>query len=169
MSALAVYVAVVQFLFGTTWTMYVIYLPQLAQNAGIGREWVPWILVADQLVFAAMDIVTGFWVDRVRAALGRFGSWVLAGSVLSGLAFLALPYAGASASLLLVAIALWAVTSSALRSPPWALLARYTATPSIPWLSAIVLTGTAIALRSHPIWAWRWAQSIRASPSSCRR
>jgi len=144
-SALAVYVAVVQFLFGTTWTMYVIYLPQLAQNAGIGREWVPWILVADQLVFAAMDIVTGFWVDRVRAALGRFGSWVLAGSVLSGLAFLALPYAGASASLLLVAIALWAVTSSALRSPPWALLARYTATPSIPWLSAIVLTGTAIA------------------------
>jgi len=144
-SALAVYVAVVQFLFGTTWTMYVIYLPQLAQNAGIGREWVPWILVADQLVFAAMDIVTGFWVDRVRAALGRFGSWVLAGSVLSGLAFLALPYAGASASLLLVAIALWAVTSSALRSPPWALLSRYTATPSIPWLSAIVLTGTAIA------------------------
>ena len=39
----------------------------------LGREWVPWILVADQLVFAAMDVVTGFWVDRVRAALRRFG------------------------------------------------------------------------------------------------
>src|SRR5436190_5013873 len=36
-NALAIYVAVVQFLFGTTWTLYVIYLPQLAQGAGIGR------------------------------------------------------------------------------------------------------------------------------------
>src|SRR3954462_2369233 len=93
MSGLAVLVALVQFLFGTTWTMYVIYLPQLAQNAGIGREWVPWILVADQLVFAAMDVATGFWIDRVRAALGRFGLWILAGTLVSGAAFLALPYA----------------------------------------------------------------------------
>ena len=145
MNALAVYVAVVQFLFGTTWTLYVIYLPQLAQGAGIGREWVPWILVADQIVFATMDVVTGFWVDRVRAGLGRFGGWILAGSALSGVAFLALPYAGASASVLLVAIAVWALTSSALRSPPWALLSRYAATPSVPWLSTIVLTGTALA------------------------
>src|SRR5438445_11732975 len=104
---LAVYVGVVQFLFGTTWTLYVIYLPQLAQHAGIGREWVPWILVADQLVFAAMDVVTGFWVDRVRAGLGRFGGWIVAGSGVSAFAFLTLPYAGASASVLLVAIAPW--------------------------------------------------------------
>src|SRR5580765_8104672 len=134
---LAAYVAVVQFLFGTTWTLYVIYLPQLAQSAGVGREWVPWILVADQLVFAAMDVVTGFWVDRVRAALGRFGGWILSGCVLSGIAFVALPYIGASASVLLLAIAVWAVTSSALRSPPWVLLSRYSATPSIPWLSTL--------------------------------
>jgi MFS family permease len=89
-TVLSVLVAIVQFLFGTTWTMYVIYLPHLAQNAGIGREWVPWILVADQLVFAAMDVVTGFWVDRVRAALGRFGLWLLAGTLISAVAFLAL-------------------------------------------------------------------------------
>src|SRR5438067_2625931 len=106
---LALYVAIVQFLFGTTWTLYVIYLPQLAQSAGIGREWVPWILVADQLAFAAMDVVTGLWVDRVRAALGRFGGWILAGSVASAVAFLTLPYAGAKASVLLVAIAIWAL------------------------------------------------------------
>jgi MFS family permease len=148
--ALAVYVGVVQFLFGTTWTLYVIYLPQLVQNAGIGREWVPWILVADQLVFAAMDVATGFWVDRVRLALGRFGGWILAGSVVSAGAFLLLPYAGASSSLLLAAIALWAITSSALRSPPWALLSRYAATPSIPWLSTLVLTGTAVASAIAP-------------------
>jgi MFS family permease len=143
--ALAAYVGLVQFLFGTTWTLYVVYLPQLAQAAGIGREWVPWILIADQLAFAAMDIVTGFWIDRVRAALGRFGVLVMAGSLLSAVAFLALPYAGTSASVLLVAIAIWAITSSALRSPPWALLARYAPTPRMPWLSTIVLTGTAVA------------------------
>src|SRR5437762_2189522 len=148
--ALAVYVGVVQFLFGTTWTLYVIYLPQLAQNAGIGREWVPWILVADQLAFAAMDVVTGFWVDRVRAGYGRFGGWIVAGAVLSAFAFLTLPYAGASANVLLVAIAIWALTSSALRSPPWALLSRHAATPSMPWLSTLVLTGTAVASALAP-------------------
>jgi MFS family permease len=149
-TGLAVLVAVVQFLFGTTWTMYVIYLPQLAQNAGIGREWVPWILVADQLVFAAMDVVTGFWVDRVRAALGRFGLWILAGTLVSSIAFLVLPFAGASAGVLLISIAVWAITSSALRSPPWALLSKYAATPSVPWMSSIVLFGTCIAAAVAP-------------------
>src|SRR5258706_15425623 len=144
-NALAIYVAVVQFLFGPTWTVSVISLPQLAQAAGIGREWVPWILVADRVVFAAMDVVTGFWVARVRAGLGRFGGWILSGSVLSGVAFLALPYSGASAGVLLAAIAVWALTSSALRSPPWALLSRYAATPSIPCLSTIALTVTAVS------------------------
>jgi MFS family permease len=147
---LAVIVALVQFLFGTTWTMYVIYLPQLAQSAGIGREWVPWILVADQLVFAAMDVVTGFWVDRVRAALGRFGLWMLGGTLITCVAFLALPFAGASAGVLLVAIAVWAITSSALRSPPWALLSRYAATPSVPWMSSVVLLGTCVAAAIAP-------------------
>ena len=150
MSALAVLVAVVQFLFGTTWTMYVIYLPQLAQKAGIGAEWVPWILLADQLVFALMDVVTGFWVDRVRAALGRFGAWLVAGTLATCAAFLALPFAGASAAVLLIAIVVWALTSSALRSPPWALLSRYAATPSIPWISAVVLFGTCAASALAP-------------------
>lgn len=150
MTRLAATVAVVQFLFGTTWTMYVIYLPQLAQNAGIGREWVPWILVADQLVFAAMDVVTGFWIDRVRAALGRFGLWILAGTLVSSIAFLALPFAGASAGVLLISIAVWAITSSALRSPPWALLSKYAATPSVPWMSSVVLFGTCIAAATAP-------------------
>ena len=150
MTGLAAAVALVQFLFGTTWTLYVIYLPQLAQAAGIGREWVPWILVADQLVFAAMDVVTGFWLDRVRAALGRYGLWMLAGALVTCIAFLALPFAGASAGVLLAAIAVWAITSSALRSPPWALLSRYAATPSVPWLSAIVLLGTCAASALAP-------------------
>ena len=150
MTSLPVLVAVVQFLFGTTWTMYVIYLPQLVQSAGIGREWVPWILVADQLAFATMDVVTGFWVDRVRAALGRFGFWLLGGTVITCIAFIALPFAGASAGVLLAAIAVWAITSSVLRSPPWALLSRYAATPSVPGMSSVVLLGTCVASAIAP-------------------
>ncbi len=147
---LAICLGVVQFFFATTWILYVIYLPSLAQQAGIGREWVPWILVADQVVFAVMDVVTGFWVDRVRAGLGRFGGWILGFSTLSCISFLVLPFTGGNAGLLLAAILVWSITSSALRSPPWALLGRYAATPSVPWLSALVLTGSALAAAGAP-------------------
>ncbi|HZD21750.1 MAG TPA: MFS transporter [Burkholderiales bacterium] len=149
MSRLAVVVGVVQFLFATTWTAYVVYLPALAKQAGIA-SWVPWLLVADQLIFAAMDVVTGFWVDRVRAAVVRLGGWIVAVTAVSCLAFVALPYAGARPGLLLAAIALWAITSSALRSPPWALLAQHAPMPAIPWLSTLVLSGTAIASALAP-------------------
>jgi hypothetical protein len=149
-SGLAVTVAVVQFFFATTWTLYIIYLPQLAAQAGIGKEWIPWILVADQVVFAVTDVITGFWVDRMRRGIARLGGWILAVTVVSAVAFLALPFAGASATVLLVAVLVWAVTSSALRSPPWALLSRHAATPSLPWVSAIVLTGSALAAAAAP-------------------
>ena len=143
--AAAVYLGVVQFLFATTWTLYVIYLPSLAAKAGIAKEWVPWILVADQVVFALMDVVAGFWVDRLRAGLARLGGWILGATLVSAAAFLALPFAGGSSTLLLGAALVWALTSSALRSPPWALLSRYAAAPSVPWLSTLMLTGTAVA------------------------
>jgi MFS family permease len=149
-SSLAVTIAVVQFFFATTWTLYVIYLPQLAAQAGIGKEWIPWILVADQVVFAITDVVAGFWIDRVRRSLARFGFWILSITVISGIAFIALPFAGGSAALLLVAVFVWAVTSSALRSPPWALLSQHAAKPSLPWLSAIVLAGSALAAAAAP-------------------
>lgn len=148
--ALAVYVGIVQFFFAVTWTVYVVYLPQLLEQAGIARSWVPWILVADQLVFALVDVATGFWVDRVRHSVARLGPWILAVSVLSGVAFLALPFMHASPALILGLILVWAVTSSALRSPPWALLSRHAATPRLPWLSTLTLTGTALAAAAAP-------------------
>jgi MFS family permease len=146
----ALYLGVVQFFFATTWTIYVIYLPQLAAKAGIAPQWVPWILVVDQVVFALTDVATGFWVDRVRAGLARLGGWILGISVLSCAAFLILPFAGGSPELLLVLIFVWAATSSALRSPPWALLSRYAAAPSVPWLSTLVLSGSALAAAMAP-------------------
>jgi hypothetical protein len=145
---LALYLGVVQLFFATTWTIYVLYLPQLAAQAGIDKRWVPWILAADQLVFAVMDVITGYWVDRVRAGLARYGGWILGVTVISCVAFVLMPFAGAT--LLLLLLAVWAVTSSALRSPPWALLGRYAAAPSLPWLSALVLTGNAIAAAMAP-------------------
>ena len=145
---LALYLGVVQFFFATTWTIYVLYLPQLAAQAGIDKRWVPWILVADQAVFAVMDVVTGFWIDRVRKSLARYGEWILGVSVASCVAFVFLPFVGSTLMLLLLAV--WAVTSSALRSPPWALLGRYAATPALPWLSALVLTGSALAAAAAP-------------------
>jgi hypothetical protein len=106
--------------------------------------------MADQLVFALTDVLTGFWLDRVRAGLARVGVWMLGVTAISCAAFVALPFAGASAAWLLAAIVLWAVTSAALRSPPWVLLSRHAATPSIPWLSSLVLTGTAVASALAP-------------------
>src|SRR3954447_13422088 len=148
--ALAVYLAVVQFFFATTWTLYVIYLPQLAQQAGIAKYWIPWILVMDQVVFAIADVATGFWVDRVRKVLARLGAWILAVTVVSAVAFMVLPYSGAHAYVLLAAILVWSITSSALRAPPWALLSRYAAAPSLPGLSAVVLAGSALAAAGAP-------------------
>src|SRR5580765_315728 len=149
-NALGITIGVVQFFFATTWTLYVIYLPQLAQAAGIGKQWVPWILVADQVVFALVDVATGFWIDRVRSGFARLGGWVLGVTVISSLAFLALPYFSLSPALLLGAIAVWAVTSSALRSPPWAMLGRHAAQPRLPGLAALVLIGGAIASAIAP-------------------
>jgi MFS family permease len=145
---LALYLGVVQFFFATTWTIYVLYLPQLAAQAGIDKRWVPWILVADQAIFAVMDVVTGFWIDRVRRSLARYGEWILGVTVASCVAFVFLPFVGST--LMLVLLAVWAVTSSALRSPPWALLGRHAATPALPWLSALVLTGNALAAAAAP-------------------
>jgi hypothetical protein len=149
-SALGLYVGVVQFFFATTWILYVIYLPQLAQAAGIGKQWIAWILVADQVVFAIADVLTGFWIDRMRTGFARLGGWVLGVTVISSLAFLALPYINLAPGALLAAILVWAVTSSALRSPPWAMLARHAAQPRMPALAALVLIGSAIASALAP-------------------
>lgn len=148
--AAALYLGVVQFLFATTWTVYVIYLPKLAANAGIDPFWIPWILVADQALFAIMDVATGFWVDRVRAGLARLGGWILGVTAISCAAFVLLPFVGTTPGVLLSLIFVWVITSSALRSPPWALLSRYAAKPSVPWLSTLMLSGTAVGAAIGP-------------------
>jgi len=148
----AAYLAVVQFFFGCTWIVYVIFLPAMAETAGVGKGVVIWVLMIDQVVFAVMDLAMGLWADRVAGALRRLGPAILAISTISCIAFLLIPHAAKLGKEGLfgapviggVLILLWSATSSALRAPPWVLLSKYAATPSMPWLSALSLAGMAI-------------------------
>lgn len=143
----ALYLAVVQFFFVSTWTVYVIFLPGLVESAGIPKSYVIWILMLDQAIFAVMDLALGRAADRVRRELGRVGPFLLGLSAVSCLAFLLLPHAAqlpGGSVLALACVVAWVATSSVLRAPPWLLLSRYAASPSMPLLAALNLTGLAI-------------------------
>ena len=146
------YLGVVQFFFAATWIVYVLYLPQLAAQAGIAKGAVAWILMADQLVFVFADYASGVAADRVARAMGRVGLWVLAATLVSCAAFLALPFIapGASPAIFIALTMLWAVTSSALRAPPLALVGRHAAKPSQPILVGLSLLGLGVANAFQP-------------------
>jgi hypothetical protein len=148
----ALYLGVVQFLFALTWTVYVIYLPALAEQAGIGKGAVLAILMLDQAIFAVCDAAMGAYADRAARVHGRLARIVLALTVVSCAAFLLLPYVARQASpvLFLAAIVVWSATSSALRAPPLALLGKHAAAPSHAWLAALVLLGIGIAAAVSP-------------------
>jgi hypothetical protein len=84
--------------------------------------------------------------------LGRVGLAVLLVTLLSALAFVALPSVAAQGSpALFVAVTLlWAVTSSALRAPPLTLLGRYVAKPSQPMMVALGSFGLGVAAAAAP-------------------
>ena len=155
--AIGLYLAGVQFFFALGWIVYVIYLPRLAQQAGIEARWVPWLLLADQLVFIATDLAVGLASDRAARVLGRIGHWVLGASLLSALSFMALPWLAPQGSpLLFAAITLvWVLTTSALRAPPLTLLGRYVAKPAQPMMVALASFGLGIASAVAPYLALR--------------
>ena len=66
------------FFFTIVVTVYVIFLPKLAVQAGIPKQAVIYILMLDQLIFVAMDLAMGAIADRVSRVLGRLGHVVLA-------------------------------------------------------------------------------------------
>ena len=150
--SVGLYLGIVQFFFAASWIVYVLYLPQLAAQAGIDKAWVPWILMADQLVFVFADYASGVAADRVSRAVGAIGGWVLAATLVSCAAFLALPFAapGASPWAFLALTMIWAVTSSALRAPPLSLLGRHVAKPNQPWLLSLSLLGLGVANAISP-------------------
>jgi len=144
---LGLYLAVVQFFFALTWTVYVIYLPKLAAQVGISGKQVLLILILDQLIFTIMDFSMGVMADRVARVVGRLSYVILGVTLASCLAFLLLPFVApqGSAVLFLALTILWTASSSVLRAPPLALLGKHAARPAVPWLSALTLFGLGVA------------------------
>ena len=93
----ALYLAVVQFVFVSTWTIYIIFLPELLQRAGIDKAWLPRIVIADQVLMAIFDLVFGVAAARGMQRYGRIAPFLLGVTLLSCLAFLLLPQVTATA------------------------------------------------------------------------
>ena len=148
------YLAALQFLLTVSWTVYVVYLPQLAERVGIPVDRIIVILIIDQVIFTICDTLMGIATDRMIAVAGRFSRVMVALGATSCAAFLALPYVvdlGPSAEIpFLLLIGLWAVTSSALRAPPIALMGKFAARPSVPWLCCLAMCGYGLAGASAP-------------------
>jgi hypothetical protein len=122
----AIWVLAVQCLLALSWTMYVLFLPGMLAAAGIERRWFLYVLIADQLIFAACDWAAGVYVDRIAVVWKRVGRAITAVTLLSSAALLAMPWVAdrGNATMLLIVIFVWAGTSSALRAPVFALLGR---------------------------------------------
>ncbi|MBL8540402.1 MAG: hypothetical protein JNK68_08515 [Betaproteobacteria bacterium] len=149
---LTLFLAAIQCVANATWIAYVVYLPQLAAAAGIPRSAVVWILVADQAVFALSDLVVGRATDRALTVLRVIGPWLLAITVIAGIAFVALPAVAdlRSPALFLACTLLWVIASSVLRAPALALVAKRTPKPALPLLGTLVVVGTALAAAAAP-------------------
>jgi len=146
-SSLGATLAVLQLAFALTWVVYVIYLPALATQAGIPKQYVPWILLMDQAIFLVCDWLAGIYADRLAAKVGRIGPSLARITLLSCAAFIALPFLvppGASSLFILLTVA-WSATSSVLRAPPLVLMGRYATTSQQPWLAGLYLFGLGAA------------------------
>jgi hypothetical protein len=136
------YLSFLQLVFTLLWTTYVIYLPKLAAQVGIAPAAVILLLMMDQAIFTITDTAMGIVADQVEALVGRLGVFVGALTLLSCAAFAALPFVagiGPSARIGLIAlIAIWAVTSSALRAPPLILLGNGIAGAVSPYLGVVL-------------------------------
>lgn len=143
------YLAFVQFLFTLCWTVYAIFLPRLAASVGIPASAVILILMLDQAIFTVFDVATGVAADRVSRVIGKLGRIVAIATIVSCLAFMALPFiSGANAlgvALFFTCTVIWTATSSALRAPPLMLLGKYAAKPAIPYLSSLAMLGYGVA------------------------
>jgi hypothetical protein len=152
--AIGIYLGVVQLLFTLCWTVYVIYLPRLAEQVGLQRSAVLTLLMLDQAIFTITDFAMGVAADRVSNLVGRLGRLIATITAISCAAFLLLPFIagiGSSTQWLFLGLTLtWVVTSSALRAPPLVLLGKYAARPAIPWLSSLIVLGIGIVGAAAP-------------------
>ena len=103
----ALYLAIVQFVFVSTWTIYIVFLPELLQRAGLDKAWLPRIVIADQVLMAIFDLAFGIAAARGLQALRAHRTLRARDQPLSCLAFLLLPQMAATAPLLLALTGIW--------------------------------------------------------------
>ena len=141
------YFALLQLFFTLSWTVYVIFLPQLAVASGLPRSAVVWILLADQLVFLVADWWMGARADAVSKVMGRLGLQMALVSLVSALAFLALPLVapGGNPVVFLAVTLVWTLTSSALRAPPLMLIGKHAKVSDTPAITSLWLFGLGLA------------------------
>lgn len=133
-----------QFLLACGWTIYVVFLPQLAERAGIAPGWIAAILILDQVLFALGDFTAGAAADVAARNLAGFGRWLAVIGLGSCAAFLLLPQTS-SPPLFIALIVLWTLCSSALRAPVMALVGKHAPVPSVPLLASMSLFGLGVA------------------------
>jgi hypothetical protein len=146
--------ALIQLFFTLTWTVYAIYLPKLAAQVGIPASAVILILMLDQAIFTLSDFATGVAADKVSRTIGRLGRIVATVTLISCIAFVALPFIAGdnpvSIAMFFTLTVIWTITSSALRAPPLMLLGKYAAKPAIPLLSSLAMLGYGVAGAAAP-------------------
>ena len=150
--ALGLAVAAAQLMLALSWTVYVVFLPALAAQAGLPPSLVLWLLVVDQLVFMVADYASGVASDRVLALHARLGPMLAAATAVSAAAFVALPWLAPQGSpVLFIAVTLlWTVTSAALRAPPLNLIGRHAMRPAQPAMVALAMLGLGLAAALAP-------------------
>lgn len=115
----------VQFFFTLGWTVYVIFLPELLKSAGLAVVWLPLLLMADQLIFAVMDIAFGVVADRMADGYRKLARLLLWLTTISAVAFLLLPMLGnISPAVLMGILLIWVTSASVVRAPTMVLLAK---------------------------------------------
>lgn len=144
------YLSLVQFLFLLTWTVYVIFLGDLLAKAGLPKEYAPRLLLLDQALFACADVLLGLYADRAMRLFRGLAPLVLGLNLIACLTFAALPQFAPGAPWILVGlIALWVVSSSVLRAPLYALIARRGHAPGRATAAALLGMGLASALAPY--------------------
>ena len=146
-TSIGLYLALLELFFTLTWTVYVIFLPKLAAQVGIRPQAVIVILMLDQVIFAFMDWLMGRLADRWALVIGRLSRIVAVTTAVSCAAFFLLPFVAPTGSeaLFLALTIVWSASASVLRAPPLALLGKYAARNSVPWLASLSMFGLGVA------------------------
>lgn len=157
----------IQFLFLATWVVYVIYLGDLLTQLGIPKTFLPTLLLIDQLLFAAADVLLGLYADRAMRFYRALAPLLMTLNLIACLAFIALPHLAAGAPAVFIGVTvIWVLTASVLRAPLYGLIARRSLAPGRATAASLLGLGLASALAPYlgvllkgidPIWPFTLA------------